>query len=112
MKMGRTFLSFNPYCYWSYLLTLETISKRKCNNIEKRFNPYCYWSYLLTLNYEDVYRTLYNTISFNPYCYWSYLLTLEKISLNKYLLEFQSLLLLVLSFNYLWEKELKDFYKK
>ena len=68
--------SFNPYCYWSYLLTYTEEEVVEYGERWLGFNPYCYWSYLLT--YDISMYTVDNFISnfgFNPYCYWSYLLT-------------------------------------
>ena len=69
------------------------------------FNPYCYWSYLLTLLNSIKILTKKDGLGFNPYCYWSYLLTkaLHKFTEVEGERAFQSLLLLVLSFNILWK---------
>ena len=47
--MKNTVLSFNPYYYWSYLLTVDYREEEDIENYVKGFNPYYYWSYLLTL---------------------------------------------------------------
>jgi len=47
---------FNPYCYWSYLLTILVLyNMEKKKFINYGFNPYCYWSYLLTYIFNSIY---------------------------------------------------------
>ena len=64
---------FNPYYYWSYLLTILN-HLQDYNGTTVGFNPYYYWSYLLTYVVKYGYGGKC-AISFNPYYYWSYLLT-------------------------------------
>ena len=48
-KITEKELGFNPYCYWSYLLTVHSSNNNNGINLYGGFNPYCYWSYLLTV---------------------------------------------------------------
>mgnify|MGYP001276840148 CR=1 FL=1 len=73
MKMGR----FNPYCYWSYLLTCYR--NEIIELLENEFQSLL----LLVLSFNVVIMVglvmfLIGFSSFNPYCYWSYLLTKRK----------------------------------
>ena len=65
--------SFNPYCYWSYLLTKE----KKVNiKIVKNEKFQSLLLLVLSFNIDKAMEKGQNFgLGFNPYCYWSYLLT-------------------------------------
>ena len=93
-------IGFNPYCYWSYLLTITKVEE----NIIYMKNISFQSLLLLVLSFNNIIMPGGIEIegkSFNPYCYWSYLLTKEIVFklVDENGVMFQSLLLLVLSFN-------------